>query len=190
MRRFCRIGGAEGVAAVARGDGSLRVRRIPALHPGDEVCCAVARVQPGFPSGVPRRIEDLAAHRCAAVRHSGGVLTPWRFVRGGKGIEIAPEATLSVSDPEALIDLALAHAGIAQTGLHHALPFLRSGRLKLVLHGQHDAGEREFVLHYPHRQFLAPRVRVVVDALMAHFAAAADLHVSSADVSEYAARRV
>jgi hypothetical protein len=34
------------------------------------------------------------------------------------------------------------------------------------------------VVHYPHRRYLAPRVRVVVDALMAHFAASADLHLS------------
>ena len=100
--------------------------------------------------------------------------------------EFVPDAALSVSDPEALIDLVLAHAGIAQTGLNHALPFLRSGRLKLVLHGLHDPGPREFVLHYPHRQFLAPRVRVVVDGLMAHFAESADLQATVADVAQYA----
>lgn len=180
---------AEGFDIGIRGgvieDSSLVARRI----------CRLPLVLVASPSylkqaGVPRRVEDLASHRCAAVRHSGNVTTPWRFVRAGKRVEIVPEAAISVSDPEALIDLALAHAGIVQTGLHHALPYLRSGRLKIVLHGQHDPGDREFVLHYPHRQFLAPRVRVVVDALMAHFAAASDLHATAADVSEYAARRV
>jgi hypothetical protein len=48
--------------------------------------------------------------------------------------------------------------------------------LKLVLAAQHDSGEREIVLHYPHRQFLSARVRTVVDALLAHFAAARELH--------------
>jgi hypothetical protein len=48
--------------------------------------------------------------------------------------------------------------------------------LKLVLAAQHHPGEREIVLHYPHRQFLSARVRTVVDALLAHFAAARDLH--------------
>jgi DNA-binding transcriptional LysR family regulator len=65
-----------------------------------------------------------------------------------------------------------------QGGLTHALPHLRSGALKLVLPGLHDPGAREVVVHYPHRRYLAPRVRVVVDALMAHFAASADMHVS------------
>jgi DNA-binding transcriptional LysR family regulator len=64
-----------------------------------------------------------------------------------------------------------------QAGLHHTLPYLRSGRLKLLLADLHDPGEREMVLHYPHRQYLAPRVRVVVDTLLAHVAKAADLHL-------------
>jgi DNA-binding transcriptional LysR family regulator len=84
-------------------------------------------------------------------------------------------APLWLSDPEALLDPALAHAGIAQLGLHHAMPFLRSGRLKAVLTQQHDPGQREIVMHYPHRQYLAPRVRVVVDALLGALAQDPDL---------------
>ena len=34
------------------------------------------------------------------------------------------------------------------------------------------------VLHYPHRQYLAPRVRVVVEALLQHVRAAGDLHLT------------
>ena len=81
-----------------------------------------------------------------------------------------------------MIELALAGAGIVQAGLHHALPYLRTGRLKLVLAGWHDPGKREVVVHYPHRQYLAPRVRVVVDGLLAHFKQQADLHLNVAQV--------
>lgn len=52
---------------------------------------------------------------------------------------------------------------------------LRAGTLKLLLRGRHEAGAREVVLHYPHRRFLSPRVRVVVDALLAHLRAQQDL---------------
>ena len=96
----------------------------------------------------------------------------------GQPMELAPQAQLTVNDPEALIDLALAGAGIVQGGLQHALPHLRAGTLKLVLPGLHDPGQREVVVHYPHRRYLAPRVRVVVDALLAHFSASADLQLS------------
>jgi hypothetical protein len=35
---------------------------------------------------------------------------------------------------------------------------------------------------YPHRQFLAPRVRVVVEALLAHFRESASLHVQPSEL--------
>lgn len=129
--------------------------------------------------GVPRSMADLAAHRLLGVRFSSGLTAAWRFRKpGGRGVvEWEPTAQVWASDPEALVDLALAGHGIVQTGLHHVAPYLRSGRLKLLLCDQHDAGDREIVLHYPHRQFLSARVRVVVDALLAHFAAQADLQL-------------
>lgn len=178
---------AEGFDIGIRGgvveDSSLVARRICRLP-------VVLVASPSYlkQSGVPRTVEELAGHRCAAVRHAGSPPSAWHFRRGGgKRVELIPNAHLSVSDPEALLDVALAHAGIVQAGLHHALPYLRSGRLKLVMADLHDSGEREIVLHYPHRQFLAPRVRVVVDALLNHFAGAADLHLLPKDVAEYAA---
>ena len=68
-----------------------------------------------------------------------------------------------------MIDLALTGAGIVQAGVYAAIPYLRTSRLKLLMPKLHDAGTRQFVIHYPHRRYLAPRVRVVVDALLAHF---------------------
>jgi DNA-binding transcriptional LysR family regulator len=59
---------------------------------------------------------------------------------------------------------------------------LRAGQLKVLLGRIHDADEREIVLHYPHRQFLSPRVRVVVEALLEHFASASDLHLRPLDL--------
>jgi DNA-binding transcriptional LysR family regulator len=178
---------AEGFDVGIRGgiveDSSLVARRICRLP-------LVLVATPAYlkQAGVPASVDELAGHRCAAVRYPATGTTPWGFVRpGGRRIDFTPDAALAVSDPEALIDLVLAHAGIAQTGLHHALPFLRSGRLKVVMHGLHDPGEREFVLHYPHRQYLAPRVRVVVEALLAHFAQSADLHLGADDIAAYAA---
>jgi DNA-binding transcriptional LysR family regulator len=128
-------------------------------------------------AGVPASPDELANHRCAAARLSSGGPARWRFVRpSGRSFEFHPQPQLTVSDPEALIDLALAGAGIVQGGLQHALSHLRSGKLKLLLPGLHDPGPREVVVHYPHRQYLAPRVRVVVDALLTHFKDSVDLH--------------
>jgi DNA-binding transcriptional LysR family regulator len=134
-------------------------------------------------AGVPATPADLAAHRCIQTRLADGSLSTWRFRGAGqRRHEIVPAAALVVDDGEAAVDLALADAGIAQCGLYHVLPSLRSGRLRLVLPDSHDAGQREFLLLFPHREYLAPRVRVVVDALMAHFKVSGDLHLLPADL--------
>lgn len=128
--------------------------------------------------GLPDTPQALAAHQLLGVRFAGGQVSPWRFRKpGGRTLQtIEPAARLWCSDPESLVDLALAGNGICQTGLHHVLPHLQAGRLKLLLHDQHHADDREIVLHYPHRRFLSPRVRVVVDALLAQLRAQPELH--------------
>jgi DNA-binding transcriptional LysR family regulator len=170
---------AEGFDIGIRGgpveDSSLVARRICALP-------VVLVASPGYlrRAGVPQTVAELAQHRCVQVRFGSGAQGVWRFRSGARGrtVEFQPEAAIVVSDAEAVLDVALADAGIVQAGLHHALPYLRSGRLKLLMTELHDPGAREIVLHYPHRQYLAPRVRVVVDALLAHCAASPDLHMS------------
>ena len=136
-------------------------------------------------AGVPQSPAELAGHRCVQRRLADGALSRWSFrAAGQRRVHVTPPAAFVVNDSEAGIDLALADAGIAQAGLYHMLPYLRSGRLKIVLGDLHDPGNREFVLLYPHRQYLAPRVRVVVDALLAHFRAADDLHRQPADLAQ------
>ncbi|MFN7551459.1 MAG: LysR substrate-binding domain-containing protein [Pseudomonadota bacterium] len=128
--------------------------------------------------GAPPSADALSSHQCIGIRLDGGAEIPWRFRRGGRSHDLRPRGVrLWLSDPEAALDLALAHGGIAQVGLHHAMPGLRSGRLKAVLVGEHDPGDREIAVHYAHRHHLAPRVRVVVDALVDALAGHDDLQV-------------
>ena len=127
-------------------------------------------------AGVPLAPGDLGQHRCIQLRFADGTVSPWPFRVNGRRVSVTPRAALVANDSEAVVGLALAGGGIAQCGLYQALPDLQAGRLKMVLADMHEAGTREFVLVYPHRQFLAPRVRVVADALLAHFRATAALH--------------
>jgi DNA-binding transcriptional LysR family regulator len=174
---------AEGFDIGIRGgfiaDSSLVARRVARLP-----VVLVASADYLRRNGVPANAAELATHRLLAVRHADGAVSPWRLRKPtGRGhFDFVPPARVLTSDPEALVDLAMAHHGICQTGLWHVLPHLESGHLRLVLAGQHDPAGREIVLHYPHRQFLSARVRTVVDALLAHFAAAAALHLRPADV--------
>jgi DNA-binding transcriptional LysR family regulator len=128
--------------------------------------------------GTPMTAADLARHELIGVRFNSGV-DVWRLrpAPGQPAVDWLPTARLFVSDPEAQVDLAVAGAGHIQVALHHAVADLAAGRLLLpVLADLHDPDERAIVLHYPHRQFLSPRVRVVVDALLEHLAAAPALH--------------
>ncbi len=123
-------------------------------------------------------MADLATHDLIGVRFTTGT-DVWRM-RPGPGeptLDWTPTARLFVSDPEAQLNLAVAGAGIIQIALHHAAHDVAAGRLIRVLADLHDPDEREVVLHYPHRQFLSPRVRVVVDALLAHLASVEVLHL-------------
>ena len=133
-------------------------------------------------AGVPLAHGDLERHRCIQLRFADGCAAPWLFRVNGRRVSVTPHAALVANDSEAVVELALAGGGITQCGLYQALPDLQAGRLKLVLADAHEAGAREFVLVYPHRQFLAPRVRVVAEALLAHFRETAALHVQPAEL--------
>lgn len=170
-----------GIRGAVLRDSSLIARRIARLP-------LVLVATPAYlrKRGVPKAVRELETHDVLGVQLPNGSQIPWRFRRdSGRGlIEWPVAARLWVSDPEALIDLVLEHAGIAQIGLHHALPLLRSGRLKVVLADTHDPGDREIVLHYPHRQYLALRVRCVVDELLQKLSEHSDLRVLPGTLSK------
>ncbi|CNI25341.1 LysR family transcriptional regulator [Yersinia vastinensis] len=121
--------------------------------------------------GVPHSPADLEKHHLIARRFLGGRVSPWGF-RGTDGslTSMDPDsAVVTISAPEAQVQAACLGLGIAQVGVHHALQHLKSGALKIVLFGQHDPGNYEMVIQYPHRALIAPRVRVTVEYLLSRF---------------------
>jgi DNA-binding transcriptional LysR family regulator len=128
--------------------------------------------------GTPRTANDLVLHDLIGVRFTDGHSATWglRAAPRKPAVKWTPTARMWVSDPEAQLDLVRAGGGIAQAALHHAAEDLAAGRLVRLLPDLHDPEDREIHLHYPHRQFLGLRVRVVVDALLARFAASEVLH--------------
>jgi len=174
---------AEGYDIGIRGarvrDSSLVARRVAQLP-------LVLAASPDYlhRRGVPRSLAELETHETIGVRFASGAASTWRLreAKGAPWVEWTPPARLWVNDPEAQIDLALAGAGIIQIAVHHAAADLADGRLMRLLPELHDPDAREIILHYPHRQFLSPRVRIVVDTLLAHFAASPRLHLLPADM--------
>lgn len=140
--------------------------------------------------GVPKAVADLQHHQVIGRRFLGGTVAPWSF-RGQDAsiisLEPADSAVLTLSSPEALVQAAVAGAGIAEVGVHLAWADLVAGRLKIVLHRHHHRGTYEMVIQYPHRALIAPRVRVTVDYLLDAFAKDVALHVPLKALAAYAA---
>jgi DNA-binding transcriptional LysR family regulator len=120
--------------------------------------------------GAPKHYRELLEHDLLRVKFLSGRMSPWLFKDKGKVVAFEGPAKLLISDPEVILDAALLHMGIARMGHHHAFEALQRGDLVEVLARQHDSGDASMAMFYPHRAGLAPRVRVLVDFLMAQFA--------------------
>jgi DNA-binding transcriptional LysR family regulator len=142
--------------------------------------------------GTPRTSADLAGHDLLRVRFLTGRMSPWVFktANAAKALRSQPKdaqptaafdgaAQLVISDPALMLDAALLHMGIAHIGRHHAHEALARGSLVEVLASEHVGSDARMSLFYPHRAGLAPRVRVLVDHLMQHFAQEPALQVVS-----------
>ncbi|MBM3073969.1 LysR family transcriptional regulator [Lelliottia sp. RWM.1] len=139
--------------------------------------------------GIPRTPDDLRQHHLIARRFLGGRVSPWGF-RGSDGslTTLEPDsAAVTLSAPEAQTQAALLGLGVAQVGVHHALVHLQSGALKAVLVDQHDPGNYEMVIQYPHRALVAPRVKVTVEYLLDAFRQDTSLHFPVERLADYAA---
>jgi DNA-binding transcriptional LysR family regulator len=126
--------------------------------------------------GTPKHFSDLAAHDLLRVKFLNGRILPWLFKdsHGSKGqsatVQFEGAARLLISDPAMTLDAALLHLGIARMGRHHAHEALQRGDLVQVLADQQVPNEVSMSIFYPHRAGIAPRVRVLVDHLLATFA--------------------
>jgi DNA-binding transcriptional LysR family regulator len=121
--------------------------------------------------GTPRHYSELAQHQLLRVKFLSGRLAPWLFKDKGRVVALQAQARFLISDPEVILDAALLHLGIARMARHHAFEALARGDLVELLDDHHVPGDASMAVFYPHRAGLAPRVRVLVDFLLAGFAA-------------------
>lgn len=177
----------EGYDVAIRGgaiaDSSLITRRVCALH---TICVA----SPAYlrKHGVPKQPDDLAKHRIIALRFASGATSTWDFQVKGKAVQFEPaQPVLTLSDTEAVGDAAAAGIGVARVAAHFAWHYLVSGKLKSVLGHCNDLGRREMVIHYPHREFVAPRIRAFVDFALDTLQHEVSLHVTPKDLQQYEA---
>ncbi|WP_150539799.1 LysR family transcriptional regulator [Actinobacillus vicugnae] len=114
--------------------------------------------------GEPKTMADLTQHRLIARRFLSGKLQLWHFQEQ----PFEPhQAVLTFSDPEAVLEATLQHLGIAEVADYLAKPYLTQKRLKPILPKIYEKNHFPLVLEYPHRSQLAPRVKAMVDFLLA-----------------------
>ncbi len=141
-------------------DASLVTRRIGMMRP-----LLVASPAYLAERGEPGALDDLRAHDCI-VQHRYGADHLWRF-RGPEGeVTVPVSGRFSADNSVAVRRAALAGAGIARLTDLLAAADLASGRLRVVLADATPIGQPITVV-YPSRRNLAPRVRVMIDFLVA-----------------------
>jgi DNA-binding transcriptional LysR family regulator len=115
--------------------------------------------------GVPANLAALSGHRCL-VGSSNGPPLAWPVHEGGTPRLHAPHATHQFSDGEAMVDAAVAGLGLVQLPVSMVREHLNAGRLQEVL-AEFAGPDVEIHAVWPHRAQLSPRIRFVVDQLLA-----------------------
>lgn len=121
--------------------------------------------------GAPATPAELARHNCVRFTGPGGKPSPWWFAAdGGEPEAFMPDGNFIVDSGTALVDAAIAGAGVVQVFDFMAAAALRDGRLVELLSRYGCVGPPIHVVTTPERG-RAGAVRAVVDFVAARFAA-------------------
>lgn len=144
-------------------DSQLTMRTI--AHNRRLLCAAPAYLGK---AGKPKRPADLQTHRCIVIRESDETYGTWHLHQGVKSETVKVRGSVSTNDGECAMRMALDGHGILLRSEWDIAPYLRSGRLQLVL-PDWEAPPANIVALYPTRHNLSARTRVFVDFLVKRF---------------------
>ena len=115
--------------------------------------------------GTPRRIADLAGHRCLTyIQPNSDSYRPWELNDKGATISYQPGGVLNIDDVHALLEAAIHGAGIV-----YCMDFLirepvAAKQLRVVMPGFAHEGPPAYIVSPPHR-YRIRRVREFIDYL-------------------------
>jgi DNA-binding transcriptional LysR family regulator len=115
--------------------------------------------------GVPQALTDVGAHRCI-LGHRRGQPLSWHVEEEGAITRFMPPATYQIGDADAMVDATLAGFGLCQMPLALFRRHIEAGRLVTVL-DEYTARTVDVHAVWPRAVHLRPKVRYVVDALLA-----------------------
>lgn len=167
---------------VLKEDVDLSVRYRDVLEPGMAVrqLVSVPRRLYASPAylqahGVPRTAEDLLQHRCLLYRREvDGRFMRWPFASNGRRTDPQQHIAAIANDIDALVEMAVAGAGIAWAGFFIVHEQVRQGRLVHLPLAQGTGPDAlqfvdeplDFFACFRDRQYVPAKVRALVDYLL------------------------
>lgn len=150
-----RIGGIEDSNMIAR-----HLKTFPLT-----LCASPKYIQQ---NGLPKTPAQIAKHNCI-IDSNFRIGNQWPFISPeGDASTIDVTSTLSVNSPQAVREMAIAGGGIAMTPAFIVEDAINDGKLTLILPAYTTL---EFGLYaiYPHRKYVAKKVRCFIDFILAEF---------------------
>lgn len=117
--------------------------------------------------GLPRRVDELARHRCINYRAASGRVSEWEFKVDGIAQHCQPVAQHTFNDVDLILQAVLDGLGIAQLPAYQVSDLLGEGRLISCL-AQYAPTDGGHYICYLSRKHLPARIRVFVDYMIEH----------------------
>lgn len=155
----------EGVDVAVR-IGELRDSTLVSRRLGSQAMVLVASRAYAQAHGLPRRLDQLAAHDAVLFRMpSSGKDRPWLLRQRGRPTELHPASRVRVSDGEGLVEAVKLGLGLAQVPDYFVHDELARGELVEVMpHARPPPLPISIV--YPSARLVPQRVRVLIDELV------------------------
>lgn len=115
--------------------------------------------------GTPKKLEDLANHRCIVHRQNDDAYGVWRFIQDGRTEVVKVHGALSSNDGDIVLGWALDGQGIVIRSEWDLAKYLDSGRLRRIL-PEFSLPSADLYVYYPSKQNLAARARTFINFLV------------------------
>lgn len=115
--------------------------------------------------GIPKKLEDLASHRCIVHRQNDDAYGIWRFILDGRTEIVKVHGALSSNDGDIVLGWALDGQGIVIRSEWDLAKYLESGRLRRIL-PEFSLPSADLYVYYPSKQNLAARARSFINFLV------------------------
>ncbi|MEL7313444.1 MAG: LysR family transcriptional regulator [Cyanobacteria bacterium J06559_3] len=113
--------------------------------------------------GHPQTLEDLAEHNCINfIYPQSGRSFEWVFQREGEAVELGVSGNLALDSTEAVLESAIAGAGIIQVHEYIAGKAIQQGQLQPLL-VDYKAEGKPITVVYPQKRHLSAKVRVFIE---------------------------